>query len=106
MEGSEFVFDYVCLLQYNCHKINPNRSGSYEDSPGWIKTKKVTIKPINKKDTKCFQYTVTVALEQEEIKLIKGINYCQLMYFDPAKRLSAPGLAWQAALKRTNVKLR
>ena len=30
------------------------------------------------------------------------INICEL---DPAKFLSAPGLAWQAALKMTNVKL-
>ena len=24
MKGSEFVFDYVYLLHYKCHKINPN----------------------------------------------------------------------------------
>ena len=24
MNGSEFVFDYVHLLYYKCHKINPN----------------------------------------------------------------------------------
>ena len=33
MKGSDFVFDYVWLLYYKCHKINPNRSGSYIDSP-------------------------------------------------------------------------
>ena len=27
MEGIEFVFDYVHLLYYKCHKINPNRGG-------------------------------------------------------------------------------
>ena len=33
-------------------------------------------------------------------------NMCLEIYeFDPAKFLSAPGLAWQAALKRTEVKL-
>ena len=32
MKASEFVFDYVYLLYYKCHKINPNRSGSYIDS--------------------------------------------------------------------------
>ena len=37
MKGSEFVFDYVHLLYYKSHKINPNRSGSYIDSPDWIK---------------------------------------------------------------------
>ena len=32
MRGSDFVFDYVHLLYYKCHNINPNR-GSYIDSP-------------------------------------------------------------------------
>ena len=36
----EFAFDYVHLLYYKCHKINPIRVGSYIDSPDWIKTKK------------------------------------------------------------------
>ena len=33
MKDSEFVFDYVQLLYYKCHKINPNRGRSYIDSP-------------------------------------------------------------------------
>ena len=68
MRGSEFVFDYVKLLHYKCHKINLNRGGSNIDSPDWIKNKKATINPISKKDNKCFQYAVTVALNYEEIK--------------------------------------
>ena len=28
-KGGEFVFDYVQLLYYKFHKINPNRTGSY-----------------------------------------------------------------------------
>ena len=39
IKGSEFVFDYVHLLYYKCHKINLNRGGSYIDSPDWMKTK-------------------------------------------------------------------
>ena len=66
-ESSEFAFDYVHLLHYKCHKINPNRGGSYIDSHDWIKHKKATINPINKKDNKCFQYAVTVMLNYEEI---------------------------------------
>ena len=27
MKGSEFVFYYVQLLYYKCHKINPNHGG-------------------------------------------------------------------------------
>ena len=40
MKDSEFVFDYVQLLYYKCHEINPNRGGSYIDSPDSIKSKK------------------------------------------------------------------
>ena len=31
MKGSEFAFDYVQLLYYKCHKINPNCGGSYTE---------------------------------------------------------------------------
>ena len=65
MENSEFVFDYVHLLYYKCHKINQDRGGSYVDSPNWMKNKKPTINPINEKDNKCFQYAVTVTLHYE-----------------------------------------
>ena len=67
-KGSEFFFDYVHLLYYKCHKINLNRGGSYIDSPDWIKNKKVTVNPINKKDNTCCQYAVTIALNHGEIK--------------------------------------
>ena len=40
LEGSEIVFNYVHLLYYKCHKINPNRGGSYIDSSNCIKSKK------------------------------------------------------------------
>ena len=68
MKGSEFYFDYVHLLYCKCHETNPNCGGSYISSPDWIKNKQVTINHINKKDNKCFQYAVTVALSYEEIK--------------------------------------
>ena len=48
--------------------INFNRGGPYIDSSYWIKSIRATINPINKKDNKCFQYAVTVALNYEEIK--------------------------------------
>ena len=70
MKGSLFSFDYVHLFYYKCLKINPNCDGSYIDSPDTIKNKKATINLINKKDNKCFQCAVTVALNQEEIKKI------------------------------------
>ena len=51
---SKFVFNYVRLLYYKCHKINPNCYGSYMSSPDWIKSKIGTINPINKKYNTCF----------------------------------------------------
>ena len=67
MKGSEFVFNYAQLLYYKCHKINPSHGGSYIDSPDWIKNKKATVNPINEKDNKCFEYCVTVVLNNKEI---------------------------------------
>ena len=63
MKGKEFVFNYVHLLYYKCHKINPNCGGSCADSSDWIKNKKSNRKfyKIHKKDNKCFQNGVTVA---------------------------------------------
>ena len=67
MKSNEFVFDYVHLLYYKCHKINQNRGGSYIYSSNRIK-KKATINPMNKKVNDFFLYVVTtVVLNHEEI---------------------------------------
>ena len=63
MRGSNFIFDCVHLLYYRCDKINFKLGGSYIDSPDWVKK----INLINKKDNKCFQCAVTVALNHEQI---------------------------------------
>ena len=68
MRGSEFIFDGVNVLYYDLNKISLNRGGSYIDSPEWIKDKKATINPQNKKDDKCFQYAITFALNYEKSK--------------------------------------
>ena len=67
MKGSEFVYNHVRLLYCKCQKINMNRSG-YIYSLNWIKNKHVAINLINKKDNRCSQYTIIVALNHEEIK--------------------------------------
>ena len=67
MRGSDFVFDSVQLMYFKCHKVNFKRSGSYINSPAWIKKKKAKINPENT-DNKCFRYTATVALNYEEIE--------------------------------------
>ena len=68
MRGSEFVCDSVDVLYYNLNKVSLSRGGSYIDSPKWVKNKRATINPQNKKDDRCFQYAVTVALNHEQIK--------------------------------------
>ena len=39
----------VFILYYKCHKMNFKQGRSYIDSPDWIKNKKATMNPINKK---------------------------------------------------------
>ena len=55
-------------MYYKCQKISFNRVGSYIESPDYIKNKKGTINLIIKKHNKCFQYAVTFAVNNEEIK--------------------------------------
>ena len=66
IKGSDFVSECV-RLYLKCHKINFKRGGSNINSAYWIKSEKAKISPINKNDNKCFQYAVTVALNQEKI---------------------------------------
>ena len=67
MKESDFEFDGVNFLYNDFNKISINRSGSYIDSPKWLKDKKSTINPINN-DYKCFQYAVTLALNLDKIR--------------------------------------
>ena len=66
MSGSDFAFDGVNFFYYDLNKISINRSGSYIDSPKWLKDKKSTINKKNN-DHKCFQYAVTLALNLDKI---------------------------------------
>ena len=65
--GSNFVFESVDLLSYHLHKISLRRGRSYEKSPEWVLNKRATINPKNK-DNKCFQYSITVALDHQNIQ--------------------------------------
>ena len=61
MKGSSFIFERVDSLYYYLYKISLNRTGSYIDSPEWLKDKRATINPKNI-DDECFKYAITVAL--------------------------------------------
>ena len=67
MKGSTYIFERSDLSEYHHHKISLNRGSSYSDSPIWIKNKGVTINPQNTEDNKCFQYTITTALNYQNI---------------------------------------
>ena len=66
MKGSTFAFDGVNYLYYDLNKTSISKSGSYIDSPKWLKNKKSTINPKNN-DYKCFQYAITLALNLDKI---------------------------------------
>ena len=68
MRGSEFVYDSVNALYYNLNKVSLSRDGSHIDFRKWLKNKKAEINPQNKKDDRCFQNPVTVALNYKKIK--------------------------------------
>ena len=67
MRGSEFIFDSVDSLYYCLNKVSLSTSGSYIDSPKWLKNKRTTRNPKNN-DDKSFQYALTVALNYEKNK--------------------------------------
>ena len=67
LRESEIVFDGVNALYYDFNKISLNRGKSYNESPEWLKNKKATINPKNN-DDQCFQYSLTVALNYEQIE--------------------------------------
>lgn len=55
VKGSDVAFDYFDLVRYKYHKINLNCSGSYLNSPFWIRNKKTKTNPINIHDNKSVQ---------------------------------------------------
>ena len=77
-KGSDFVFESVDLLVYHLHKISLKRGKSYIKSPEWVLNKRATINPKNE-DNKCFQYSITVALNHQNIEShperISNINH-------------------------------
>ena len=66
--GSDFVFESVELLSYHIHKTSLKRGKSYIKSPKWVVNKRATINPKNSSDNKCFQYSISVALNRQKIE--------------------------------------
>ena len=67
--GSGFVFRSVDLLSYHVHKTSLKKLKSYIKSPEWLINKRATINKKKKnQDNKCFQYSITVALNHQNIE--------------------------------------
>ena len=64
--GSNFVFENVDLLSYRFHKTSLNRGKSYIKSSELVLNKRETINQKN--DDKCFKYSITVALNHQNIE--------------------------------------
>ena len=47
MRESDLFFNSVQLMYYKCHKVHFRCSGSYIDSPEWMKKKEATMNPKN-----------------------------------------------------------
>ena len=45
IKGSGFIFDWVNLLHYKCHKRSVNRGESHIDFPKCLKNKKASTNP-------------------------------------------------------------
>ena len=54
MRGTDFIFDYADLMYYKCQNKSELCSIIYIYSPHWIKIKKATIDPVNKKIINAF----------------------------------------------------
>ena len=65
--GSDFAFESVDLLSYSVHKISLKRGKSYMKYTEWVLNKRATQNPKNK-DNKCFQYSINVALNHQNIE--------------------------------------
>ena len=66
-KSSGLISEGVESMTYDINKTTINRGGSYTESPTWLKNKKCAINPQNKNDSKCFQYSITAALNHEKI---------------------------------------
>ena len=68
--GSGFTHESVALLYYYFQKIDIRRGETYIMSSELLANKGATINPKNEKDNKCFQYSITSALNCNKTKKI------------------------------------
>ena len=67
IEGSDFVFENVELMDHKLHRVRLRRGGSYIKSPKWLLHKGATINPKNKNDDECLRWSTISALNYNKI---------------------------------------
>ena len=67
IEGSNFVFESVNLLDCKLHRVRLSRSGSYIKSPEWLLHKGATTNPKDENDDECLRWSINSALNYIEI---------------------------------------
>ena len=65
--SSNYTFESIDMLGIHFHDIKLKRDSSYIKSPDWILNKKATINPPQNTKDKCFEYSITVALNHRKI---------------------------------------
>ena len=67
ISGSEFIFESVELMDNKLHRVHLSRGGSYIKSFEWLLHKGATISPKNENDDQCLRWSITSALDYNEI---------------------------------------
>ena len=67
INGRNFVFESVDLMDCKLHRVHLNRGGSYIKSPKWFKNKKAVINPKNENDDECLRWSIICALNYNDI---------------------------------------
>ena len=76
-----FVFESVEECNIYFHKIDLRRGASYIESPDWLKNKKCVINQKNINDVYCFMYSITIALDHNELGSNPGRISKRLMQY-------------------------
>ena len=67
INGNDFVFESVQLMDYKLHRVRLRRGGSYIKSPKWLLHKGATINPKNENDDECLRWSIISTLNYNDI---------------------------------------
>ena len=67
INGNDFVFESVQLMDYKLHRVRLRRGGSYMKSPECLENKEATVNPKDENDDECLRSSTICALHYGEI---------------------------------------